>query len=136
MPLTACDCCKSQSAVPPQGPNINSITRLTDGSIVVMWKLLTLEEARGFITGYTVTAQQADFGINLRQSSMSVTVSPNTTSAVIDGLDPKLAYWVSVSAGTTAGGSVTNARMMTATTGMRDNYIRDDCAIMINHYCR
>ena len=94
-----------------------------------MWKLLTLEEARGFITGYTVTAQQADFGINLRQSSMSVIVSPNTTSAVIDGLDPKLAYWVSVSAGTTAGGSVTNARSMTATTGMREIFYSDDCAI-------
>ena len=84
-----------------------------------MWKLLTLEEARGFITGYTVTAQQADFELVLRQSSMSVTVSHNTTSAVITGLDPKLAYWVSVSAGTVAGMSGTNSRLMAATTSER-----------------
>ena len=113
-------------AVPSKGPEITNVTRLTDGSIIVMWKLLTLEEARGFITGYTVTAQQADFELALRQSSMSVTVSHNTTRAVITGLDPKLAYLVSVSAGTVAGMSETNSREMAATTSERC-HMRDEC---------
>ena len=91
-----------------------------------MWKLLTLEEARGFITGYTVTAQQADFELVLRQSSMSVTVSHNTTSAIITGLDPKLAYLVSVSAGTVAGMSETSSREMAATTSERC-HMRAEC---------
>ena len=119
IPLHVCN-----PTVPSQGPEITNITRLTDGSIIVMWKLLTLEEARGFITGYTVTAQQADFGLVLRESSMRVAVSHNTTSAVITGLDPKLAYWVSVSAHTVNGMSGNGSRLMVATTSKRCHYER------------
>ena len=43
------------SIVPRSGPLAN-ITRLSDSSIAVSWEPLTLEEARGFATGYTVTA--------------------------------------------------------------------------------
>ena len=77
--------------------------RQTDGSIIVMWKLLTLEEARGFITGYTVTAQQADFGLVLRQTPNTVGVSPNDSMATIRGLDPKHAYAITLSAHTRKG---------------------------------
>ena len=89
--------------VPSQGPEITNITRLTDGSIIVMWKLLTLEEARGFITGYTVTVQQADFGLVLRQTPNTVGVSPNDSMATIHGLDPKHAYNITLSAHTSQG---------------------------------
>ena len=85
-------------------PNIMD-HRQTDGSIMMTWKLLTLEEARGFITGYTVTAQQADFGLVLRQTPTSVRVSPNDTMATISGLDPKHAYTITLSANTSQGGN-------------------------------
>ena len=77
------------SSVPLHVPNSTiADNRRTDGSIMVTWELLTLEEARGFITEYTVTAQQADFGLVLRQTPTSVKVSPNDTMATISGLDP------------------------------------------------
>ena len=77
------------SSVPLHVPNSTIADNRTDGSIMVTWELLTLEEARGFITEYTVTAQQADFGLVLRQTPTSVKVSPNDTMATISGLDPK-----------------------------------------------
>ena len=94
----------TQSSVPLRAPD-SSITdnRRTDGSIVVTWELLTLEEARGFIIGYTVTAQQADFGLVLRQTPTSVRVSPNDTMTMISGLDPKHAYTITLSANTSQG---------------------------------
>ena len=98
IPLHVCN-----PTVPSQGPKITNITRLTDGSIIVMWKLLTLEEARGFITGYTVTAQQADFGLVLRQTPSTMRVSPNDSMATLRGLDPKHAYTITLSAHTSQG---------------------------------
>ena len=93
-----------QSLVPIHPPNSTIIDkRHEDGSIIVMWKLLTLEEARGFITGYTVTAQQADFGLVLRQTANTVGVSPNDSMAIIHGLDPKHAYNITLSANTSQG---------------------------------
>ena len=96
----------TQSSVPLRAPDSSIIdNRHTDGSIIVTWELLTLEEARGFITGYTVTAQQADFGLVLRQTPTSVRVSPNDTMATISGLDPKHAYTITLSANTSQGGN-------------------------------
>ena len=96
----------TQSSVPLHAPHSTiADNRRTDGTIVVTWKLLTLEEAHGFITGYTVTAQQADFGLVLRQTPTSVRVSPNDTMATISGLDPKHAYTITLSANTSQGGN-------------------------------
>ena len=88
--------------------------RHTVGSIVVTWKLLTLEEARGFITGYTVTAQQADFGLVLRQTPTSVKVLPNDTMTTISSLDPKHAYTITLSADTSQGGNSSSTLLQPA----------------------
>ena len=109
-------------SVPLVGPTVISITRLNGATIEVVWKPLSLEEAGGFITGYTVTAQQAQFNIDLRQS-IALTVPPTKNRAVLVGLDPKLSYWVSVSAGTTAGVSKTNRPMMSAASGNERNIV-------------
>ena len=96
----------TQSSVPMHPPNSAIIDkRQTDGSIIVMWRLLSLEEARGFITGYTVTAQQADFGLVLRQTPKTMEVLPNVSNATIRGLDPKHAYTITLSANTSQGGN-------------------------------
>ena len=83
--------------------------RLTSTQIEVRWKPLSLEEARGFITHYTVTAEHAS-SQKRRQAggTLRVTVGANSTRAVLDGLSSVLTYWITVSASTVVGTSTNN----------------------------
>ena len=91
--------------VPLDSPNISSIIRQANGSLVVSWEPLSLEEARGFITGYTVTATD-QFGLYVRQMPVSpVTVGPRQTTAALCCLHPRHGYRISLSARTKHGES-------------------------------
>ena len=78
----------------------------------VSWVPLTLEEARGFITGYTVTYTAEEDEERRRQLSKrdhdggSETVSEDQSSVTISGLDPDTQYSVSVAAETAVGRGV------------------------------
>ena len=92
-------------AVPSDGPNITNITRQANGSVVVSWEPLSLEEARGFITGYTVTATN-QFGLYVRQMPVSpVTVGPHQNTATLCCLHPRHGYRISLFASTKLGKS-------------------------------
>ena len=73
--------------------------------MVVSWRPLTLTEARGFVSHYTVTySPQVKSSGRKRQAAMTEVVSGMDSSMVsIDGLDPDTVYNVHVSA-TTGGG--------------------------------
>ena len=77
------------------------------------WEPLTLKEARGFVTGYTVTAVPITEAERRRhEEEIMTTVDPNTSRVVLNGLDPRLAYWVSVSGSTVVGTSTNNPRVL------------------------
>ena len=79
---------------------------LNDTAVRITWELLTLIEARGFITNYTITLQPQ--GSRKRADDSIVTTVPHNISDVtITALDPKLAYSVSVSVSTVAGQNTT-----------------------------
>ena len=79
---------------------------LNDTAVRVTWEPLTLIEARGFIMNYTVILQPQ--GSKKRADGSIVTIVPyNVSNVTITGLDPKLAYSVSVSASTAAGQNTT-----------------------------
>ena len=80
---------------------------LNDTAIRVTWKLLTLIEARGFITNYTITLQPQGSRKRADDDSIITTVPHNISDVTITGLDPKLAYSVSVSVSTVAGQNTT-----------------------------
>ena len=103
--------------VPVSGPHDVQIMRLTSTQLAVRWEPLSLEEARGFITHYTVTAEPAST-LRRRQAQvpLSVTVDPNTTRAVFDGLSSVLTYLVTVSASTAVGTSTNNNRCLACRT--------------------
>ena len=91
--------------VPSDGPDITNIVRQANGSVVVSWEPLSLEEARGFITGYTVTATD-QFGLYVRQLPvLPVTVGPHQTMATLCCLHPRHGYRMSLSASTKLGES-------------------------------
>ena len=74
--------------------------------MVVSWIPLTLSEARGFITSYTVFySPQVSRTKRQEPNTMQKTVSGDVNRTTIDGLDPNTAYDVQMSANTKAGAS-------------------------------
>ena len=74
--------------------------------MVVSWIPLTLSEARGFITSYTVFySPQVNRRKRQEPNTMQKTVSGDVNRTIIDGLDPNTAYDVQMSANTKAGAS-------------------------------
>ncbi len=73
-------------------PNFN-VSRTSPTTIIVSWKPLTLPEARGFITFYIIEYYPSLNNNKKRQAPsdiMRVSVSADSSSATIDGLDEDL----------------------------------------------
>lgn len=87
--------------VPNATPEV-SISWISLTEMLVEWKPLTLEEARGFIASYTVTYGPVD-SLRRKRATETVTVSGDQTSVSIGDLDPNTEYSVSVAATTKAG---------------------------------
>ena len=79
--------------------------RISETAMTVSWRPLTLAEARGFVSHYTVSYSPApQTAGRKRQAAMTEIVEGMDSSMVIiDGLDPDTAYQVQVSASTGAG---------------------------------
>ena len=74
--------------------------------MVVSWIPLTLSEARGFITSYTVFySPHVSRRKQQEPNTMQKTVSGDVSQTTIDDLDPNTAYDVQMSANTKAGAS-------------------------------
>ena len=93
--------------------------RLASTQLSVRWSPLNLEEARGFITHYTVTAEPVSTTQTRQQTEgvLSVRVLPNTTSVVMHGLSSALTYWITVSANTVVGTSTNNSKCLANPSG-------------------
>ena len=96
---------------PDTAPMNVDVERPTSTTMSVSYTPLTLSEARGFVTFYTVAYTPV---LNSRrrqvsQDTMYMNVSADSSSVTIVGLDVSLAYSVQVSAGTRAGQGVQSA---------------------------
>ena len=89
--------------IAPMTPPRNiEVDRINSTAVKVTWEPLTLIEARGFITNYTVTLQPQ--GSRKRaDGSIVVTVPHNVSDVTITGLDPDTNYIVTVVVGTSVG---------------------------------
>ena len=75
--------------------------------MVVSWIPLTLSEARGFITSYTVFySSQVNRRKRQEPNTIQKTVSGDVSQTTIDGLDPNTAFDVQILANTKAGAGV------------------------------
>ena len=83
---------------------------------MVTWVPLTLEQARGFITGYTIIATTTD---ELQKRQDSGTVSGNfpsfASSGTLGGLSREVAYGVVVVGNTVAGVGLENPPVLVPT---------------------
>ena len=78
------------------------VIRLNDTAMNVSWVPLNLVEAQGFVQGYIITYQQAS-SRRKRQMQM-VQVDGSASYAIVGGLQPGVAYEVTVSGTTTQNG--------------------------------
>ena len=86
---------------PDVSPRDVSIDRFNTTHMNVTWERLTLEEARGFITAYTITY---DSSVSRRKRAAGVkVVDPDQSYAVIGGLELAASYYVILSASTAIG---------------------------------
>ena len=111
--------------VPVNGPHDVQIMRLSSTQLFVRWSPLSLEEARGFITHYTVTAEPVSTTQTRLQTEgvLSVRALPNATSVVLYELSSALTYWITVSANTVVGTSTNNSRCLANPSGT-DRYFK------------
>ena len=96
----------------------------------VSWLPLTLTEARGFVSSYTVAYDSELTSISVRLSAMYTHVPANQTTVVIDRLNPGLTYYVKVWANTSAGAGMASEAIL-AETLMTGSYY-DDYYIILN----
>ena len=87
--------------------NVN-FQRISPTSVNVSWTPLTLEEAKGFITGYTVTLTPST-NDRRRQSPITMTARPDQSYVVFNGLSAEASYSISVSGSTAAGTGETSS---------------------------
>ena len=74
--------------------------------MLVSWTPLTLSEARGFITNYTVFySPQVNRTRRQEPNTMQKAIGGDVNQTTIDGLDSNTAYDVQMSANTKAGAS-------------------------------
>ena len=78
--------------------------RLNGTAMNVSWVPLNLVEARGFVQSYIITYQQASSGSRRKRQMRTETVDGSASSAVVGGLQPGVAYEVTVSGRTTENG--------------------------------
>ena len=78
--------------------------RLNDTAINVSWVPLNLVEARGFIQSYIIAYQQASTGSRRKRQVQTQQVDGHASSAIVGGLQPSVAYEVTVSGMTTENG--------------------------------
>ena len=80
------------------------VIRLNDSAMNVSWVPLNLVEARGFVQSYIITYQQASSGSRRKRQMQMVQVDGSASYAVVGGLQPGVAYEVTVSGMTTLTG--------------------------------
>ena len=87
--------------VPNTAPMEVSVSRINGTHMNVTWVKLTLEEARGFVTGYTI--RYDTIALRRRRAVRMEVVDQEDSYAVIGGLGFTESYSITVSASSTAG---------------------------------
>ena len=90
------------NSVPAVSP-VGVTERLSATSIKVTWDFLTREESRGVVTSYHVKYRPVDRTVRRNIDDLSIVVNTTNSETVIEDLDPRVVYAVSLAASTSAG---------------------------------
>ena len=122
----------SFSLLSAPGPvTILNINRVNGTHVVVTWVRLTLEEARGFITHYTIIAVPIDEVQNKQENGIVSGDFPSSASSgTLGGLSPGVQYGMVVVGNTEAGMGAENSAIFvpTVTTPTSSEPCQHKCA--------
>ena len=105
------------SLAPSVSP-VYQVARISGSIVLVSWTRLTLSEARGFITNYTVTYSSSSGGSKQQmQNTLYQIVSAALNETTIEGLDESTAYLVQVLASTSVGAGVLSEPLLVTRRG-------------------
>ncbi len=115
-------------------PTLLTATRIATTEMALSWEHLTLSEARGFITNYTILYYMTTDAKNRqRPNTMFTIVYGKTNSTTIYGLDKISEYLVQISANTVAGNGVLSMPVIVPLPGINlDCLINKFLVICIN----
>ena len=91
------------SVVPRVAPNIEVAQRVSPTEIIIKIKPLTLEEGRGFVTGYSFNLTKSIDHCVVVDMNKLLLIHTLNTSIKVGNLDPLSKYCLSVSAQTKEG---------------------------------
>ena len=94
----------SPTSAPSIAPGNVEVIRLNGTAMNVSWVPLNLVEARGFVRGYIITYQQSTSGSRRRRQVQTQKTDGSASYAIVGGLQPGVAYEVTVSGMTTLTG--------------------------------
>ena len=89
---------------PSIAPGNVEVNRLNGTAMNASWVPLNLVEARGFVQSYIITYQQASSGSRRKRQMQTQQVDGRASSAVVGGLQPGVAYEVTIAGITTETG--------------------------------
>ena len=92
------------SSAPSTAPGNVEVNRLNGTAMNVSWVPLNLVEAQGFVQSYIITYQQASTGSHRKRQMQMQQVDGSASSAIVGGLQPGVAYEVSIAGRTTENG--------------------------------
>ena len=96
--------CLIPITAPSIAPGNVEVNRLNGTAMNVSWVPLNLVEARGFVQSYIITYQQASSGSRRKRQMQTQEVDGSAIHAIVGGLQPGVAYEVTVSGMTTETG--------------------------------
>ena len=96
--------CLAPTLAPSTAPGNVEVIRLNGTSMNVSWVPLNLVEAQGFVQSYIITYTQANSGSRRRRQAQTQQVDGNASFAIVGGLQPGVAYEVTVSGMTVQNG--------------------------------
>ena len=94
----------SPTSAPSIAPGNVEVIRLNGTAMNVSWVPMNLVEAQGFVRGYIIAYQQASSGSQHKRQMQMVQVDGSTSYAIVRGLQPGVAYEVTVSGMTVQNG--------------------------------
>ncbi len=98
------------NAAPNTAPERVGASRLNATHMNVSWVKLTLEEARGFVTGYTISIDTLE--TRRKRAVRMEMIHPDSSNKLIGGLGFTESYSVTVSARTTAGDGISSSAIL------------------------
>ena len=106
--------------------------RINNTAVHISWEPLTLSQARGFLTNYTITLSPVSLSQEKRASIITRTVPASQAMIVVADLEPEQLYYITVAGSTSIGLGLPSEIITSAPLNQtHGTYYAHDCTMFI-----